>query len=81
MVRAFEQGAEFAEPWENAQTMAAGIRVPSGIGDYLILRAVRESAGGALTVSDDEIRDYMGRVARDWKGCSCVLKERQRQRR
>ena len=64
MVRAFEQGAEFAEPWENAQTMAAGIRVPSGIGDYLILRAVRESAGGALTVSDDEIRDYMGKVAR-----------------
>ena len=64
MVRAFEQGTEFAEPWENAQTMAAGIRVPSGIGDYLILRAVRESVGGALTVSDDEIRDYMGKVAR-----------------
>ena len=63
MVRAFEQGTEFAEPWENAQTMAAGIRVPSGIGDYLILRAVRESAGGALTVSDDEILDYMGKVA------------------
>ena len=64
MVRAFEQGTEFAEPWENAQTIAAGIRVPSGIGDYLILRAVRESAGGALTVSDGEILDYMGRVAR-----------------
>ena len=64
MVRAFERGTEFAEPWENAQTMAAGIRVPSGIGDYLILQALRESAGGALTVSDDEIRDYMGRIAR-----------------
>ena len=63
MVRAFERGDEFAEPWQNAQTMAAGIRVPSGIGDYLILGAIRESGGGALTVSDDEIRDYMRRVA------------------
>ena len=64
MVRAFERGDEFAEPWQNAQTMAAGIRVPSGIGDYLILGAIRESDGGALTVSDDEIRAYMRRVAR-----------------
>ncbi|MCY4651776.1 MAG: threonine synthase [Dehalococcoidia bacterium] len=64
MVRAFEQGTEFAEPWQDAQTIAPGIRVPGGIGDYLILNAVRESGGGALTVSDDEIRDYMGRVAR-----------------
>ena len=64
MVRAFERGDEFAEPWQNAQTMAAGIRVPSGIGDYLILGAIRESGGGALTVSDDEIRRYMRRVAR-----------------
>ncbi len=64
MVRAFERGTEFAEPWQDAKTIAPGIRVPSGVGDYLILNAVRESGGGALTVSDDEIRDYMGRVAR-----------------
>lgn len=64
MVRAFEQGTEFAEPWEEAHTIAPGIRVPGGIGDYLILNAIRESGGGALTVSDEEIRDYMGRVAR-----------------
>ena len=64
IVRAFEQGTEFAEPWQDAQTVAAGIRVPSAIGDYLILGAVRESGGGALTVSDDEIRDYMSKVAR-----------------
>ena len=64
MVRAFEQGDEFAEPWQDASTIAPGIRVPGGIGDYLILNAIRESGGGALTVSDDEIRDYMGRVAR-----------------
>jgi threonine synthase len=64
IVRAFEQGTEFAEPWQDAQTVAAGIRVPSAIGDYLILGSIRESGGGALTVSDDEIRDYMGKVAR-----------------
>ena len=64
IVRAFEQGTEFAEPWQDAQTVAAGIRVPSAIGDYLILGAVRESGGGALTVSDDEIIDYMSTVAR-----------------
>ena len=64
MVRAFENGWEFAEPWVDAETIAPGIRVPSGIGDYLILGAIRESGGGALTVSDDEIRDYMGRIAR-----------------
>ena len=64
MVRAFEQGDEFAEPWQDAQTIAPGIRVPGGIGDYLILNAIRESGGGALTVSDREIREYMGYVAR-----------------
>ena len=63
IVRAFREETEFAEPWENAQTMAAGIRVPGAIGDYLILRAIRESDGGALTVTDDEIRHYMRLVA------------------
>ena len=64
IVRAFERGDEFAEPWQDAQTMAAGIRVPSAIGDYLILGAIRESGGGALTVSDDDIRAHMRLVAR-----------------
>ena len=63
IVRAFDEGTEFAEPWQNADTIAAGIRVPSAIGDYLILGAIRDSGGGALTVSDDQILDYMGRVA------------------
>ena len=63
MVRAFHSGTDHAEPWENAQTLAAGIRVPSAIGDYLILGALRESNGGAVTVSDDEIVDWMGRVS------------------
>ncbi len=56
LVRAFEAGAEHAEPWHNAQTIAAGIRVPAAIGDYLILRAVRDSGGTAVAVSDAEIQ-------------------------
>ena len=63
IVRAFHSGADHAEPWQNARTLAAGIRVPSAIGDYLILNALRESKGGAVTVSDDEIVDWMGRVS------------------
>ena len=63
IVRAFEEGSEFAEPWQNAQTIAAGIRIPSAIGDYLTLRALRESGGGALTVTDGEILTYMRKVA------------------
>ncbi len=64
IVRAYEQGTEFAEAWQDAQTAAAGIRVPSAIGDYLILDAVRESGGGALSVSDAELLERMGVVAR-----------------
>lgn len=55
IVRAYENGEEHAEPWENAQTKAMGIRVPAAIGDFLILRAVRESGGFAIAVSEDEI--------------------------
>jgi threonine synthase len=65
-VRAFEEGADYAEPWTDSQTLAAGIRVPSAIGDYLILRAVRESRGTALAVTDDEIvvgQRTMGRLS------------------
>ncbi len=64
IVRAFERGDEFAEAWEGAETIAAGVRVPSAIGDYLILGAIRESGGGALTVSDAEIIERMGAIAR-----------------
>jgi threonine synthase len=55
IVRAYEQGAEHAEPWVDARTLAAGIRVPSAIGDYLILAAVRDSGGTAVAVTDEEI--------------------------
>jgi len=52
IVKAFEAGAEHAPRWEGAETVAAGIRVPRAIGDFLILRAVRESGGVAIAVSD-----------------------------
>ena len=52
IVKAFEDGVEHAERWQNAHTVAAGIRVPKAVGDFLILRAVRESEGKALAVED-----------------------------
>ncbi|WFL79087.1 threonine synthase [Altererythrobacter arenosus] len=55
IVKAFEDGVEHAERWENAHTVAAGIRVPKAVGDFLILRAVRESGGAALAVEEDDI--------------------------
>lgn len=63
IVRAFNEGSEFAAPWENPSTLAAGIRVPAAIGDYLILQALRESGGGALTVTESEILSDMRAVA------------------
>jgi threonine synthase len=59
IVRAFERGTEKAEPWEGASTLADGLRVPRAIGDFLILRAVRESGGTALSVSDQSMVDGM----------------------
>ena len=55
IVRAFQKGARHAEPWENAVTAAAGIRVPSAIGDYLMLDILQESGGTAVAVSEAEI--------------------------
>ena len=64
MVRAYEAGVEHAERWDNAQTIAAGIRVPQAIGDFLILRAVRESGGFAVAVSDAAIAAALEEAAR-----------------
>ncbi len=55
IVRAYEAGEEHAARWENAQTIAMGIRVPQALGDFLILRAVRESGGFAIAVDDTAI--------------------------
>jgi threonine synthase len=55
IVRAFEQGAEQSEVWQNARTVADGLRVPKAIGDFLVLRAIRESGGTAVVASDPEM--------------------------
>jgi threonine synthase len=55
IVRAFHQGAERAEPWPDASTIADGLRVPRAIGDFLVLRAVRESGGAAIAVEDADM--------------------------
>jgi threonine synthase len=52
VVRAFEQGATHAEPWDDPQTVASGLRVPGPIGDRLMLRALRETGGEAIAVTD-----------------------------
>jgi threonine synthase len=64
IVRAFEAGEEHAPRFENAHTIASGIRVPQAIGDFMILRAVRESGGFAIAVTDDAITAALEEVAR-----------------
>src|SRR3989440_7723571 len=65
MVRAYEAGTEHAPRWEDAHTIASGIRVPQAIGDFLILRAVRESKGFAIAVPDEKISAALNEVSRD----------------
>jgi threonine synthase len=62
LVRAFRQGSEQASPWENPETVALGLRVPSAIADFLILRAVRESNGTAVAVSEEAIHAAWDRL-------------------
>ena len=64
IVRAYDAGVEHAPRWEDAQTIAAGIRVPQAIGDFLVLRAVRESGGFAVAVTDEAITAAIDEVAR-----------------
>jgi len=63
MVRAYDAGEEHAPRWDNAHTIASGIRVPQAIGDFLILRAVRESGGFAIAVDDAAITAAIAEVA------------------
>jgi threonine synthase len=65
MVRAYEAGVEHAARWENAHTIASGIRVPQAVGDFLILRAVRESGGFAIAVTDEAITQALEEAARE----------------
>jgi threonine synthase len=63
IVRAFEQNAEFSEFWQNASTLASGLRVPKALGDFLVLQAVRDSGGTALAVSDLEMMNACENLA------------------
>jgi threonine synthase len=64
MVKAWQEGEEHAERWQDAHTVAAGIRVPKAVGDFLILRAVRKSGGFAIAVSDEAILAAVDEAAR-----------------
>jgi threonine synthase len=63
IVRAYEAGERFAETWHDAHTIAPGIRVPAAIADYLIIDAIRDSNGTAVTVTDDDILAAMSEMA------------------
>lgn len=64
VVRAWEQGADRAEPWMNAHTYASGLRVPRAVGDFLMLDAIRSSRGAAIAVSDEAMAAAVGLVGR-----------------
>ena len=63
IVKTYNDGNEHAELWQNAHTIASGIRVPVAVGDFLILRAVRESNGFAIAVDDDSIQAGLDEVS------------------
>jgi len=65
VVRAWERGADHAEPWVGASTYASGLRVPGAIGDFLMLRALRESGGGAVAVADKSMAEWVLRIGAD----------------
>jgi len=64
IVRAFEAGDDHAPMWEGARTIADGLRVPRAIGDFLILKAIRESGGTAVAVPDDAMVEGMREIGR-----------------
>jgi threonine synthase len=63
IVRAFESGQRFAEPFPNAQTIASGLRVPAAVGDFMMLDAIRASGGCAVAGRESNILQWMRRVA------------------
>jgi threonine synthase len=62
IVRAFEEGKRFADEFPNAATTASGLRVPRAIGDFLILDALRNSGGTAVSVTDEELIAATGEI-------------------
>lgn len=63
IVRAFQENLDHAPEWQNPNTRALGLRVPKAIGDFLVLRAVRESHGTAIAVSEDAIQEAAAQLA------------------
>jgi threonine synthase len=78
VVRAFEENEPRARRWDDARTIAAGLRVPHPLGDFLVLQAVRQSQGTAIAVSDDEMLDAGAALAAEEgiyaapEGAACV---------
>jgi threonine synthase len=64
IVRAFDKGQEAAEPWEEPDTRIWGLRVPRAIGDFLVLKAVRESGGTAIAIDEERLAGILDRAAR-----------------
>jgi threonine synthase len=64
IVKAFDEGKATAQPWENAKTIASGLRVPQAVGDFLMLRSIRESGGTALSVTDDAMLTEIPRIGK-----------------
>jgi threonine synthase len=79
VVRAFNEGAERSRFWDGAATVASGLRVPKPLGDFLVLRAVRESGGTAIAVADTEIIDAGIQLATEAgifispEGAACIV--------
>jgi threonine synthase len=78
LVRAWDEGAEASQFFDNAATLAAGLRVPKALGDFIVLRAVRETGGTCIAVDDAEILDGLRRIGRSEgmlicpEGAACV---------
>ena len=64
VVRAWDNDEEFAEPWQNAHTYASGLRVPKAVGDFLMLRAIRDSNGAAIAVPDEAMEEGVHKMGR-----------------
>jgi threonine synthase len=78
VVRAYEKGEQRSQFWDNAQTVASGLRVPKPLGDFLVLNAVRESHGTAIAISDEDMINAGVQLASDEgiyaapEGAACV---------
>ena len=71
IVTALEKGKDYADPWPNAHTLASGIRVPVAVGDFLILRTIRESNGHAIAIDDHEIITERDNLANRYGFLAC----------